>query len=338
MTDVTPVHTRPMASRPPRPAVRHRLPQTDDLVVFLAVARHASFVGAAEELGVSPAYVTKRIKAVESALGASLFHRSTRRVVVSEDGERAFHWAQRILDDAGSLIDEISQKRQAPRGLLRVCSSFGFGRRVVAPALSALVARHPTLQIRFEVSDRLIDIGTEGFDLDVRIGDEIAPHYIAKKLAVNHRVLCAAPGYLERYGTPRTLAELGNHECVIIKERDHPFGLWRLRAGRREEAVKVRGWLSTNHGEIAVQWAVDGRGIVLRSMWDVGPLIAAGKLVQVLPEYRQEANIWAVYPTRLETSAKVRVCVEWLAEQLGTLSPPPRGRRAAAASKGALEA
>lgn len=268
----------------------------------------------------SPAFVTKRIKAVEALLGASLFHRTTRRVVVSEDGERAYHWAQRILDDADHLLDEISTKRQAPRGSLRICSSFGFGRNIVGPALSTLVAEFPALQIRFEVFDRLVDIGAEGFDLDVRVGDEIAPHFIAKKLASNHRILCASPKYLKEHGTPRVLADLANHECLIIKERDHPFGVWKLRAGQKEESVKVRGWLSSNHGEIAVQWAVDGRGIVLRSTWDVYPLLKSGKLVQILAEYEQEANIWAVYPARLETSAKVRVCVEWLQQSLPLLT------------------
>ena len=101
----------------------------------------------------------------------------------------------------------------------------------------------------------------------------------------------------------------------MIKERDHPFGVWRLRQGAQEQAVKVRGPLSANNGEMVVQWAVDGRGIALRSMWDVAPLLQSGQLVQVLPEWRQEANIWAVYPTRLERSAKVRVCVEFLQEQ-----------------------
>ena len=108
------------------------------------------------------------------------------------------------------------------------------------------------------------------------------------------------------------MADLAAHDCLVIKERDHPFGVWRLRSGAQEESVKVRGPLSANSGEMAVQWAVDGRGIVLRSLWDVGAHLQAGRLVQVLPQWQQEANVWAVYPTRLERSAKVRVCVEFL--------------------------
>jgi LysR family transcriptional activator of dmlA len=212
------------------------------------------------------------------------------------------------------LRQEVAITRSEPRGLLRVSSSFGFGRHVIAPALSRLVERHPGLQVRLDVFDRLVDVAGEGFDLDVRVGDEIAPHLIARRLADNHRVLCAAPAYLARRGLPRTPAELPAHDCLAIKERDQAFGVWRLRAGAAEQAVKVTGPLSANNGEMVVQWAVDGRGIALRSLWDVGGHLQAGRLVQVLPEWRQEANVWAVYPTRLQLSAKVRVCVEFLQE------------------------
>ena len=291
-----------------------KTPPADDLRVFCTVVRKAGFAAAAQELGASPAYVSKRIRLLEQELGVPLLHRTTRRVAVTDQGERVFHWARRILDDMDQLMQEVAVTRSEPRGLLRVSSSFGFGRNVVAPALSKLVERHPGLQVRLDVFDRLVDVAGEGFDLDVRVGDEIAPHLIARRLADNHRVLCAAPAYLARRGVPRALAELPAHDCLLIKERDHPFGVWRLRAGAAEQTVKVTGPLSANNGEMVVQWAVDGRGIALRSLWDVGAHLRAGRLVQVLPEWRQEANVWAVYPTRLERSAKVRVCVEFLAE------------------------
>ncbi|KQR50583.1 LysR family transcriptional regulator [Acidovorax sp. Leaf160] len=290
----------------------HKTPATDDLRVFTAVVRRASFAEAAAELGASPAYVSKRIRLLEDELAVKLLHRTTRRVAVTEEGERVFHWAQRILDDWDQLLQEVAVTRREPRGLLKVSCSFGFGRRVVAPVLSQLAERHPGLQVRLEVFDRLVDVAGEGFDLDIRVGDEIAPHLIARRLADNQRVLCAAPGYLARKGVPRSVADLASHDCLVIKERDHPFGVWRLRSGASDETVKVRGPLSANNGEMAVQWAVDGRGIVLRSLWDVGAELRSGRLVRLLPDWRQEANIWAVYPTRLERSAKVRVCVEFL--------------------------
>ena len=288
-------------------------PAVEDLRVFTVLARSASFVAAATALGMSRAYVSKRLQLLEKSLGVKLLHRTTRNVTVTEDGERVYVAALRILDDVDQLLQDVAVTRGVPRGNLRISCSFGFGRKVVAPMLSRLSRQYPALQIRLEVFDRLVDVAAEGVDLDVRIGDEIAPHLIARKLGSNERVLCAAPAYLARAGRPASLAELAAHDCLVIKERDHPFGVWVLQsAGGRSHTVKVRGPLSSNHGEVVVQWALDGHGVLLRSRWDIAGLLHDGRLVQVLPEYTQQANIWAVYPSRLGGSAKVRACVEFL--------------------------
>ncbi|MET0980969.1 MAG: LysR substrate-binding domain-containing protein [Telluria sp.] len=294
----------------------NNLLENEDLRVFVTVVRKGGFAAAAEELGMSPAYVSKRIGVLEDALGIRLFQRTTRRVVITDDGERVYARAQTILDNLNDLVDDVSERRREPSGQVRICSSFGFGRNLAAPAIAKLVAAYPGLQIRFEVFDRLVDIVAEGFDLDVRVGDEIPPHLIARRLMDNRRILCAAPAYLARHGTPKNLQDLAGHQCLPIKERDHPFGVWRLRGRNGEETVKVSGALSTNHGEIALRWALDGAGIVLRSRWDAQPYLDAGTLAPVLPDYTQEANVWAVYPQRLAGSAKVRVCVEFLERHL----------------------
>ncbi len=290
----------------------NNLPVLSDLQVFVLVARRAGFAAAAEELGVSPAFISKRIALLEKALDVCLLHRTTRRVAITEDGERIYEWAQRILNDVDQMVDEVSSLRQEPQGTLRIVTSFGFGRRFVAPALSELAAQYPGLELRLDVSDRLLDMVSEGFDLDIRIGDDIAPNLIARKLAPNHRILCAAPEYLAKHGEPRSLNELSGRACLVIKERDHPFGIWRLQSAAGEETVKVTGALSSNHGEIVHQWCLEGQGIALRSFWDVKENIEGGRLVHILPEYTQPANIWAVYVSRLATSAKIRVTVEFL--------------------------
>jgi LysR family transcriptional activator of dmlA len=300
----------------------NKSPNLDDLRVFCTVARKASFSAAADALSVSAAYVSKRVNMLEADLGTRLFHRSTRRVAITEAGERVYAWAEKILDDVDRLVEDVSTTRRVPRGTLRISSSFGFGRHVVAPALARLTERYPQLSVRLDLFDRIVDVAGEGFDLDIRIGDDIAPHLIAKRLAENHRVLCASPDYLKRHGTPRQLADLGTHQCLAIKERDHPFGIWRLTERGETASVKVTGPLSTNHGEVAVQWALAARGIVLRSMWDVRALLDSGALVQVLPGVTQPANVWAVYPARLASSAKVRVCVDFLADEFGRLAAP----------------
>lgn len=290
----------------------NNLPLLNDLRVFMLVARRAGFAAAAEELGVSPAFVSKRVSLLEQTLNVVLLHRTTRRVTITEEGERIYEWAQRILQDVDEMMDELSDVRQVPQGTLRIISSFGFGRRVVAPALSALALQYPQLELRFDVQDRLVDLVNEGVDLDIRVGDDIAPNLIARQLAANHRVLCASPQFLARHPLPKQLSDLAALPCLVIKERDHPFGIWQLHSKEGQHAIKVTGPLSSNHGEIVHQWCLDGQGIALRSWWDVRENIASGHLVHVLPEFFQPANVWAVYISRLATSAKIRTTVEFL--------------------------
>ncbi|VVQ16961.1 LysR substrate-binding domain-containing protein [Pseudomonas fluorescens] len=296
------------------------VPLPEDLRVLLTVIRKNGFAAAADELGLSPAYVSKRIQILETTLGTRLLHRTSRRVALTEDGERVQRWALRILDDFQQLHDELSDAHDTPRGRLHLCSSFGFGRNHVAPAVSLLAERYPELEIRLDLFDRVVDIINEGFDLEIRVGDDLPGQHIGRRLVSNRRVLCAAPGYLQRRGTPQTLDELQQHDCLVIKERDNAFGIWNLDRDGGQESVRVSGPLSSNNGEIVLQWALDGRGVLLRSLWDVKPLLEQGRLVQVLEDYSQSANVWAVYPTRLAHSGKLRACVEFLQAHFKGLS------------------
>ena len=287
-------------------------PQLDDLRLLCVVARKRSFAETARELGVSKALVSKRIALLETAVQERLFHRTTRNVSLTGQGEIVHQWAQRILEDVDLMGEAISREKAAPSGLLRICSSTGFGRSRLAPALSAMAWQFPQLEIQVELFDRLVDLVEEGFQLDIRIGHVRESHVIKRRIARNRRVLCASPAYLERFGMPQSLDDLKAHRCIPIRERDQDFGRWELEGPDGQVAIKVSGPLSANNGEIVRQWAVDGHGIILRSTWDIAGEIDAGVLVPVLPAYFQRADVWAVYPSRLSVSARVRVCVEFL--------------------------
>jgi LysR family transcriptional activator of dmlA len=291
---------------------RTPLPLNEDLRVFLVVVRKHSFAKAAIELGVSPAYVSKRINILESMLNAKLFHRSTRNIALTEDGEKTYLWANRILGDLDDFISDVSSTRREPQGKLRIVCSFGFGRNYVAPALSLLARQFPKLDIQLITSDKVVDLVAEGFDLEISVGNDLPNQHIAKKLLANRRILCASPNYLNRKGVPVTLDDLVLHDCLVIKEKDVPFGSWQLNPEGKDIAVRIDGRLSSNSGSIVLQWGLDGHGIFLRSLWDVKPYLDSGQLIQVLPDYYQQADIWAVYPTRLSNSAKLKVCVEGL--------------------------
>ena len=282
------------------------------LEAFVEIAKAGSLKRAAERLHLTQPAVSKRIALLESAVQETLFHRTTRNVLLTAQGEIVHQWAQRILEDVDLMGEAISREKAAPGGLLRICSSTGFGRSRLAPALSELARQFPQLEIQVELFDRPVDLVEEGFQLDIRLGHVHEGNVIKRRIARNRRVLCAAPAYLAQYGTPQTLADLQNHRCIPIRERDQDFGRWELHGPAGVAAIKVSGPLSANNGEIVRQWAIDGHGIILRSTWDVSRDIAAGLLAPVLPQYFQPADVWAVYPSRLSVSAKVKVCVEFL--------------------------
>ncbi|MGY2490809.1 LysR family transcriptional regulator [Cupriavidus sp. CP313] len=287
-----------------------------DLRLFCTVARRASFIAAANETGISPAHVSKRIAMLEAMLGAKLFHRTTRRVSVTAEGESAFAWAQKILEDVDGMLEAVGATGGEPRGLLRIATSVRLGRRHVAPVLSRLRQQHPGLEVWLELLDRRVDLIGESFDLDIRVGEVEEPHLIASKIASGSRVLCAAPAYLARRGMPEHPAELPRHDCLLLRERDQAFGVWRLQGPDRWETVKVTGPMASNHSDVTHQWALEGFGIIMASVWDVAARVRAGELVRVLPDWQQPADIWAVTSARASGSVRMRVCLEFLKAQL----------------------
>lgn len=291
-------------------------PQLDDLALFSEVVKNRSFATTARALGVSKALVSKRVAVLESQLQVRLLHRTTRTVSLTEQGEIVLQWASRILEDVDQMGEAVSNTRTEPHGLLRLCSSSGFGRNCVAPALSALALKYPGLEIEFELLDRPVDLISEGFHLDLRIGDVTEPNLFSRRIATNRRVMCASPGYLKEYGTPATLSDLAHHRCIVIRERDYHFGHWALSGPNGLEDIRIKGPLSANNGEIVHQWAINGHGIILRSYWDVGRSIERGDLIHLFPDYYQEAAVWAVTPSRLSSSAKLRVCVTFIEDFL----------------------
>lgn len=287
-----------------------------DLEVFCVAARRSSFVGAALEIGTSSAHVSKRIAILESQLGVRLFHRTTRRVVITADGERAYPWARRILDDANAMAQAFSSAQKEPSGQLRIATSQRLGREHVAPILSELGRRHPRIEVWLELMDRRVDLIAENFDLDIRVGDPGAPRLIAQRLLPSRRILCAAPEYLAQRGQPKTVAELTQHECLLFREREQPWGLWRLIGPKGVETVKVTSRFSSNHSDVVRGWCMDGKGICLLSVWDIVQPLQDGRVQRLLPTHHESADIWAMTSTRSADSAKVRVCLDFLKKQL----------------------
>jgi LysR family transcriptional activator of dmlA len=287
-----------------------------DLRLFCAVARRASFSAIAFEFGVSPTYVSKRIALLEKTLGVTLLHRTTRRVSISEDGERVFRWAEQILEDVQRMGEDILSLCAEPSGIIRISSALRLGRDHVAPVLSLMKHRYPKLEVWLELFDRRVDLDAEGFDLDMRVGDVSEPNLIAHHIVASQRVFCAAPAYLERAGMPNSVSDLTQHDCLLYRERGEAFGLWRVVGPQGQESVKVIGSMASNHSDAVLQWTRDGHGIMLTARWNIVDSLADGSLIRILPEYYQPADVWAVSRVSGRQSAKVQAAVALLRENL----------------------
>jgi DNA-binding transcriptional LysR family regulator len=283
-----------------------------DMMVFVRVVEAGSLSAAARDLHLSLAVVSRRLSRLEERLGVRLANRTTRTLSLTEEGAVFHARCVRILGDIDEAEMEVTRRRDTATGLLRVTSTFAFGRRRLAPLLHEFRQLHPALQIHLDASDSLVNLVESGYDLAIRFGALADSNLIARQLAPNVRVICAAPAYLERHGRPATIDELLRHDCIVYG--DPPMDHWRFADG---SSVRVKGALSTNDGEMAHAWALAGGGLVLKSTWDVEEDIRAGQLEVVLPALRLPASpIHAVYPHRRHTAAKVRLCVDFLARRL----------------------
>ena len=287
-----------------------------DLEVFIHAARLASFAAAAQELGASPAYISKRIALLEEALRVKLFHRSTRHVSLTERGEVMLSWAQRVLDVYDQVEGALEETQSEIRGGLRIAASSGLGRNHVAPLLSELVKMHPGLEIDLEILDRSVDLVDEEFDIDVRVGDVREPQVVPHHLTRGRRILCASPEYIRTHRELETIADLARHSCLLIRERNETFGRWTLQGPDGTRNVRVNAALASNHGDVIRRWALEGHGIMLRSYWDVADSLSRGDLVHVLRKFWQSADVWAVTKIRSDNSAKTRLCIRHLRDRL----------------------
>jgi LysR family transcriptional activator of dmlA len=286
----------------------------EDLRLFRIAARRGSFAATANELGTSGAFVSKRIAILEKRLHVKLFHRTTRRVAVTEEGETIYAWAQKLSDDMDQMMEAVAATKSGPQGLLRISTSFGLGRNYIAPVLSELRRRYPALEIRLDLFDRVVDLVDEGIDLDIRVGEVPEPNLIAHRIVEQSNPVRIAR-LSRKHVSPGCWRILRSTPARNSRTRSQ---FWRVAplCPSGLETVKVSGPMASNHGDIVRTWAIEGHGIMLRAIWDVAENLENGELIRVLPAYRQSAEVWAVSPVRLSSSGKVRVCVRFLQEQL----------------------
>lgn len=289
--------------------------QSQELQLLVELVRAGSLSAVARELGVTTAAVSKRLAQLEARLGVRLLNRNTRRLSPTAEGDLYLEHARRILHDMDQLDQVIASRQTQPRGLLKVNAPLGFGRSYISPAIGLFSKRFPDVDVQLQLTDTPGDFVRDAFDVAIRFGDIPDTRLIARRIAPNRRFICASPEYLKKYGRPSTPKDLGRHQCIVLRQNDETYGLWRFSKGAYSETIKVRGSLSSNDGEVTLTWGLAGLGILQRAEWDLARHLRAGDLELLLQDYAlPAADIHAVFPERHHLSAKVRVFIDFLVD------------------------
>lgn len=284
--------------------------------VFSQVVETGSFSAAAARLGVSATAASRHVAELEAHLQTRLLNRTTRRVSLTESGRSFYERCVQVLADLQEAEQEASNAAVVPRGTVKMTAPINFGVRHLGAALAAFLATRPGVRFDVSLSDRIVDLVEEGFDLAIRIGPPGSGNVVARKLGETRIVPCAAPAYLARHGTPRTPEELSRHNCLTYEYLSQRNTWWFRDATGVEHKVRVTGAMNSNNGDLLAEASVHGVGVVFEPTFIVAPEVRAGRLVPLLQDYEAAPlPIWAVYPSRKHLSAKVRVFVDFLVER-----------------------
>lgn len=284
--------------------------------LYVAVVDGGSFAAAADKLAISRAMASKQIQKLEEHLDTRLLNRTTRRLSLTETGRAFYERSAQIVADVEEAEQIAGQMTRRPRGVLRLTIPLSYGQHRLAAIIGDYTLAYPQVQLDIALSDRKVDLIEEGLDLAIRIGAMPQSDLIARKIATAHSVLCAAPSYLARHGTPATPADLASHACLGYTLSGSSTE-WRLHGPDGPQTVPVSGPIKADNGDIIRLAAVGGAGIAYQPDFIVGDDIAAGRLVRVLPAWQSaELGVYAVYPSRKHLSAKVRTFVDFVAAAL----------------------
>ena len=283
--------------------------QLEDMRLFVATLDTGSFTAAAERLGLSKQFISKRLIALEAQLGVRLLVRTTRHLRATDLGRAYYEQARTILQQVDELEQAMTGANRSPRGRLRITAPMSFGTMHLSPLLPKFLAEFPQVSVELELSDRMVDLLGEGYDLAVRIGELADSSLVARRIAPVQLVLCCSPDYLKGREPPRTLAELAGHDCLLYGHGPHVE--WAF--GGEEKSKVVTGRYRANNGELLRDAAIQGLGITQSPTFIVAPALASGELVTVLDAFRPPpGTVHAVYPQHRQSSMLIHVFVEFL--------------------------
>ncbi len=286
--------------------------QFRQISTFVEVVARGSLSAAARAEGIAPAMIGRRLDALEARLGVKLLQRTTRKLVLTNEGAAFLEDCQRILSELEDAESAVAERSAKASGHLLVSAPAGFGRQHVAPLLPSFLAEHREVTMNLNLNDRVVDVVGEGVDVAIRIASLSDSSLVGVKLADNQRVLVASPAYLKRHGAPATLDDLARHNCLAISSEGSQRG-WTFNENGKIVTLKVAGNMVCNDGAVLHDWALAGKGLAWRSMWEVNAEIDDGRLVTVLDQYSAPGNdIYAVFAQRRHLPLRIRAFVDFL--------------------------
>ena len=293
----------------------------DGISEFVYVAEHESFTRAAKELGISTAQVSRQISALEKRLNIKLLYRTTRKVSLTEEGRVFYQHCRGVLDGLDAAEQAVSNLQSKPQGRIKLTAPVTYGEQQLLPLVNDFMVQYSDIEVTAFLSNQKIDLIDGGYDLAIRIGKLSDSTMMAKKLSRRTNFVCAAPTYLEKYGTPHALSELSQHNCLLgTRDYWHFIDSKKTDYGKdadKEKNLRVSGTVQYNSGHSLVDAALKGLGIVQLPDYYVQQYLASGELVSLLDNYREpEESIWAIYPHNRHLSPKIRLLVDYLAERL----------------------
>ncbi|WP_199099008.1 LysR family transcriptional regulator [Dyella sp. ASV21] len=289
----------------------------EDMRLFVRAVNDGSLSAAGRELGLSPAAASKRLNRLEQALGVRLLQRSSRRLVLTEEGSIYFERCQAIIADVDDANAAVGLGQLEVRGQLHVSASVDMGRQYIGPIAADFVAQHPHLKLRLTNSDAMLDLFENGVDVAIRGGTMADSRLVSRLLANNFRVLCASPEYLARRGTPTRVEQLEQHDCLMLHRPGHGILPWILQTPEGPRTLRVDAAITCDNGDLMRALAVAGHGLAFKSAWDIAEDVRAGRLVPVLADViLPDAHIYAIYPSRCYLPARIRGFVDHLQQAL----------------------
>lgn len=286
--------------------------QFKQISTFAEVATRGSLSAAARAEGVAPAMIGRRLDALEERLDVKLLQRTTRKIALTIEGAAFLEDCQRILAELEEAETSVSERSAKASGQLTISAPAGFGRQHVAPLIPNFLAEHKEVKLTLNLNDRVVDLIGEGVDVAIRIATLTDSNLIGVKLADNKRVVVASPDYIKRYGRPQTLDDLHHHNCLTFSSDGSQRG-WTFKENGKNVLRKIEGNMVCNDGAVLHDWALSGKGLAWRSMWEVGSEIETGKLVTVLDEYNAPGNdIYAIFAQRRHLPLRIRAFVDFL--------------------------